>query len=606
MTTPNRSSEYALALGAGTRLVQYEIERVLGQGSFGITYLASEPLLGEMGEKVAIKEFLPWDLAGRATDQDTVVPHTPERRDLFRHGLEKFLEEARRLKLLSKGNPPNIVPVRTAFEANGTAYLVMDYYEGKTLSAYIGTGGSRGEASATRKLETQDAVTTIVQVLRGLAAVHDKGFVHRDVKPDNIYLRFREDGTREALLLDFGAARQALLEQKRTADWTVVLSRGYAPPEQYQRSGEQGPWTDIYACAAVLYQLITGEVPPEGDLRERAAQGLLKGEDVELIPPSRLAPECTPGIDAAIQRGLALDPAERPQSAIEFMKLLQEPEPAAEAPAQPPAPTVVMDHGATVVLDRPAGAGAEPRGGRRPTVDPPARRQRKPPAPAPAKKPAKKPRKRTGPSPAVMAVVVLLTAALGAVGYFRPWSPSSADALPRQETVGVEAAEPPVVRSDEPVEGNSDTPPPGTPAEDDQEDQADQENPEPARPQPDRTPPSRAVVPPPARETVAEEPDETATEPRQPVVSSPSSNELDPVAEALVLGNIHLEGARFNQADDVVGEALRQVAGLLTRYPQADTLHILQRELRRLRQENRANCVALAEVVGGECPDGGR
>lgn len=595
MTTPSRSQEYALGLGPGTRLVQYEIERVLGQGSFGITYLASEPLLGDLGEKVAIKEFLPCDLAGRATDRDTVVPHTPERRDLFEHGLGKFLEEARRLKLLSRGNPPNIVRVRTAFEANGTAYLVMDYYEGQTLTAYMASGSRSGQAFDTRRLDPEDAVSIIVQVLHGLAAVHDKGFVHRDVKPDNIYLRAGADDTREALLLDFGAARQALLEQKRSADWTVVLSRGYAPPEQYQRSGEQGPWTDIYACAAVLYQLVTGEVPPDGDLRERAAQGFLRGEDAELIPPRQLAPDCPPALEAAIERGLMLDPAARPQTAEEFIALLEGR--GEQGPAQQPepaAPTVVMDS-ATVVLEDPASHASGATAGRGTGGDAVGAR-----AGASARVAGTSPPKRPRRQVAVLAGLVLF-GAIGAAGYLSPWTADAASSdLPSGQEAMLTA----------PVQPTDQAPLQDTDGATDQErtagstDRGGGERPAAATERIGSTS-DPVETPPPAADDTRRQESAQVSRPPEPSASAPRAAELRPLSEALTMGNIHLEGARFGQADAVVAEALVGVDRLLSRYPRADTLQALQRALRNLRQENRVNCNALAEVIGGNCPGGG-
>jgi serine/threonine protein kinase len=294
------SPHFILALPAGTMLrEQYRIERVLGKpGGFGVTYLAEDLNLQRY---VAIKEFLPRELAGRATDRTTVLPHSGEEQELFEWGLQRFIEEGRLLAQLD--DHPNIVRVRSAFQANGTAYLVMDYYEGETLAEHRERAGGRITPPA--------AVAIMEQVLDGLAAAHAQGILHRDVKPENVYLRNREDGRIQALLLDFGAARQAVKDRSR--GMTAMLSAGYAPLEQYSRSGAQGPWTDIYACAGLLYHLITGVVP--SDAPERI-------DEDPLVPPRILEPSCPATLEAAILQGLAVRRQDRPQSVEEFKALL--------------------------------------------------------------------------------------------------------------------------------------------------------------------------------------------------------------------------------------------------------------------------------------------
>ncbi|MCU0933970.1 MAG: serine/threonine protein kinase, partial [Thiobacillaceae bacterium] len=198
---------------------RYSVGRLLGKpGGFGITYLAwDERLL----TRVAIKEYLPRELSGRDTDHQTVVAHSGEDAETFAFGLERFLEEARTLARLDH---PNIVRVRDFFEEHGTAYLVMDYYDGLTLAEYLSRqpGGKIGE---------DQAIGILMPILDGLREVHAKGFLHRDIKPQNIYLT---TGNRP-ILLDFGAARQAMGAHSRSL--SVVLSEGYAPIEQYQRKG---------------------------------------------------------------------------------------------------------------------------------------------------------------------------------------------------------------------------------------------------------------------------------------------------------------------------------------------------------------------------------
>ena len=223
---------------------RYQIGRVLGRpGGFGITYLAFDSRLQSL---VAIKEYMPRDLSGRDGDQLTVSPHSGEEGELFQYGVGKFLEEAR---TLAKFDHPNVVRVRDFFEENGTAYLVMDYCRGLPLSQYV---SQQNEG----KISVNAAISILQPLLDALRELHKKGYLHRDVKPQNIYLS--ESG--RPILLDFGAARQAMGDRSRSL--SVVLSEGYAPLEQYQRNGAQGPWTDVYGAVATFYNLIIGKVPP--------------------------------------------------------------------------------------------------------------------------------------------------------------------------------------------------------------------------------------------------------------------------------------------------------------------------------------------------------
>jgi serine/threonine protein kinase len=305
----------ANALPPGTLLAgQFVVGRVLGKpGGFGITYLGLDR---HLQMRVAIKEYLPRDLAMRAADGGTIMAHTVEEQTLFGFGLEQFMTEARTLAQLDH---PNIVRVRQFFEANGSAYLVMDYYEGVSLAEHLAgqPGGRMAEAPA---------LALIQPVLDGLRAVHAKGFLHRDIKPANIYLALSESGGVRPILLDFGAARQAMGERSRSL--SVVVSDGYAPFEQYHRKGRQGPWTDIYAAAAVLYRALTGQVPPPAS--ERMAEDELK-------------PAASFGVSApvskALARALAMQTQARPQTVTEFQQQLRGLPPAEdwiELPFPPP------------------------------------------------------------------------------------------------------------------------------------------------------------------------------------------------------------------------------------------------------------------------------
>ncbi|MGB4335914.1 MAG: serine/threonine-protein kinase [Chromatiaceae bacterium] len=286
-----------LILPHRTRLhEEFMVGRVLGKpGGFGITYLGWDLSLQT---RVAIKEFLPRDLARRSSDRVTVAVHSQDDDERFRFGLEQFLREARTLAQLDH---PNIVRVRCFFEANGTAYLVMDYYQGFSLAEYLDQQGGR--------IPEEQAKQLMLPILDGLRAVHVKGFLHRDIKPQNIYLAGLESGGVRPILLDFGAARQAMGERSRSL--SVVVSPGYEPFEQYHRKSRQGPWTDIYSAAAVLYRLVTGETPPEAT--ERMAGDTIK-------PPTDFG--VTQALSQAIAAGLALVPEARPQSAHDLQARL--------------------------------------------------------------------------------------------------------------------------------------------------------------------------------------------------------------------------------------------------------------------------------------------
>ena len=294
---------------------EYTVGNPLGQpGGFGITYLAWH---GDLERPVAIKEYMPRDLAVRSPDSRSVKSYTLNDEVNFRFGIEQFLREARTLARLSH---PNIVRVHGFFQENGTAYLVMEYYAGRSLDRLLAERGGR--------LPEREAVGILLPILDALQYVHDRGLLHRDVKPSNLYLR--EDQT--PILLDFGAARSALGERTQTA--APVHTAGYAPFEQYF-AGNQGPWTDVYAAAATLYRLLTGVVPPSAN--ERTAKD-------ELVPPERLVPGISPGCSRAVLAGLAVQAERRPRNAGELRKLLTEAVPPlqpilalpARQPASPP------------------------------------------------------------------------------------------------------------------------------------------------------------------------------------------------------------------------------------------------------------------------------
>jgi len=232
--------QYQHALPTGARLESYEIQGVLGVGGFGITYKAFDHTLQC---DVAIKEYLPSVFAVRTADGATVSPKSERDEEPYGYGLTRFLDEAR---LLAKFREANIVRVVRFLEANHTAYLVMDYEDGESLSARL-----KREIS----LDEEQIRSIMIPILDSLRAVHAKQYLHRDIKPSNIYLR--ADGS--PVLLDFGSARQALSQQSRAV--TGMVTPGYAPIEQYFSDTKQGPWTDIYALGATTYHCATGIAP---------------------------------------------------------------------------------------------------------------------------------------------------------------------------------------------------------------------------------------------------------------------------------------------------------------------------------------------------------
>ena len=290
---PFSPGEYAIALAPGSAITErYVVAHVLGTpGGFGITYLAKDLLLDRL---VAVKEFLPRVHATRGRDRTTVEPHSDADEPHFRTGLNQFLDEGRRL---AKIRHPNVVGVQNFCEAHGTAYLVMDYYVGRTLAELLVERGGR--------LPVDEAIRVVDAVLDGLAATHAANIWHRDVKPSNIYIT--TEGV--PILLDFGAARQG-----SASSLTSILTHGFAPIEQYGAHG-QGPWTDVYAAAAVLYVLLTGEQPSAATMRAYQAVD-------PLVPPHKVLPEIPEALSLAVVHGMAFQASHRPQSASEFKAIL--------------------------------------------------------------------------------------------------------------------------------------------------------------------------------------------------------------------------------------------------------------------------------------------
>ncbi len=292
-----------------TRLDDFRITAVLGQGGFGVTYKAVDERLQR---NVAIKEYLPRQFAFRDASA-SVVPRGPQDEEVFRWGLTRFIDEARALALFKH---PNIVAVIRYFEANHTAYLVMEYEEGKDLERWV-TGRSEPVPESV-------LVDRILRpLLDGLARIHEKGLLHRDIKPENVFIR--RDGN--PVLIDFGSSRAQNQGQSNTL--TSIVSAGYSPFEQYGGAQRQGPWSDLYALAGTAYRIVAGRAPTDAIARHQGSE----------LPSAMTigAGRYSEALLRAIDKTLALDPADRPQSAAAFAALL------------PRSSDVVVDDSATLV-----------------------------------------------------------------------------------------------------------------------------------------------------------------------------------------------------------------------------------------------------------------
>jgi serine/threonine protein kinase len=279
-----------LSPGACLASGEYRIKQPLGQGGFGITYQGIDTRLNRA---VAVKEFFP---EGCWREGSTVVSAGRWNLDTYSNAKQKFLLEG---QTLGQFNHPGIVQVFYYFEENNTAYMVMEYLQGRTLAEFL--------KQIKGKLSEAKALEYITKVGEALETLHQAQFLHRDIKPDNIMLA--DDG--RVVLIDFGAARD--FTTSSTARYTTMLTPGYAPLEQYGRSLKYGAFTDIYALGSTLYHLLTGEAPISAI--ERAA-------GVELKTVKEIAPHVSLGVSKAIAKAMSMDVTQRIQSVREFFALL--------------------------------------------------------------------------------------------------------------------------------------------------------------------------------------------------------------------------------------------------------------------------------------------
>ena len=297
--TPNGD----LQLPPGTLLKStagnFLIGRALGQGGFGITYIAWDI---DNKLKVAVKEYFPSKLVTRGPDRKTVrlLSDNPDSRRLLERGIRDLYREADTLAKFA--GDPSIVTVRAIFKANETAYIVMEFVEGQTFKDMI--------AQAGRPIPLADVVEKLRPIMKALTKVHEAGIVHRDISPDNIIIE--NDGT--VKLIDFGAARSLSAEGERSL--TVMFKMGYAPPEQFQTHGNQGPWTDVYALAATVYHAVTGQKPVSTTDR-------WMGADTLEMPSSLPGVAIPPQGEQAILKGMALKIEDRYQTVKEFYEALK-------------------------------------------------------------------------------------------------------------------------------------------------------------------------------------------------------------------------------------------------------------------------------------------
>ena len=256
-------------LSSGTILhAKYRVNGVIGQGGFGITYDGTDL---NLDMHVAIKEYFPNMMANRHATVSTEVLCYSNTQDMYEQGMKNFLNEAK--NMAKYAGEENFVTVHDYFTENNTAYIIMEFVEGVTLKQYLKEHG---------KLEMDEAMPIIVPIMGALEKIHNKGMIHRDVSPSNIMVL--PDG--RVRLLDFGAVKEVSQYTQNLTAMSSVYKYGYSPIEQQTMGLRQGPYTDIYALCATIYEMLTGKVPPSALTRS------VEGDS--LVPPSKLGVEIEP------------------------------------------------------------------------------------------------------------------------------------------------------------------------------------------------------------------------------------------------------------------------------------------------------------------------
>ena len=301
----NTKVEEALHMEPGSILRdRYIVGRALGFGGFGVTYIGWDAILEQ---KIAIKEYLPSEFSTRVPGQTQITVFSGDKSEQFGDGLTKFVDEAQRLAKFH--HEDGVVRIFDSFEANNTAYIIMELLQGETLAEYL---------KREPKMAADRAISMLMPVIRSLQTINERGIIHRDIAPDNIFLT--HDG--KVKLIDFGAARFATTSHSRSM--TVIIKPGYSPEEQYRSRGDQGSYTDVYAIGATLYRMVTGITPP--DALERRAHFESNKKDI-LKPISKFTRDITENQETAIYNSLNVRIEDRTQNMATLAKELTTTEP---------------------------------------------------------------------------------------------------------------------------------------------------------------------------------------------------------------------------------------------------------------------------------------
>lgn len=291
-----KQKETTLPLFTNLNNGQYTLGIVLGQGGFGITYKAYDNFKNQI---VAIKEYMPSEYSQRNGKTIYPITNSGKAEKIFEHGKSSYIEEIKTLYRFA--NVDGIVTIYSNFQENNTAYLVMEYIDGISLRGYMKKWGG--------KIPPQKAGSIICNVAESLRIVHNANTLHRDISPENILITNNGNSIK---LIDFGAARHYI--ENSNMELSVLLKPGFAPPEQYSRTGNQSTWTDIYALASTLYYVVSGTYPPDSISRMRTDT---------LKPLKSLVPQITPKMSEVVSKAMMLDTKQRTQNCTQFINDLR-------------------------------------------------------------------------------------------------------------------------------------------------------------------------------------------------------------------------------------------------------------------------------------------